>query len=86
MPTLSNQKLNSYLKEIADICEISKPLTFHIARHTFATTITLTNGVPIETVSKLLGHTKLSTTQIYAKVIESKLDEDMERLSKRLGV
>jgi len=86
LPTLSNQKLNSYLKEIADICEISKPLTFHIARHTFATTITLTNGVPIETVSKLLGHTKLSTTQIYAKVIESKLDEDMERLSKRLGV
>ncbi len=85
LPMLSNQKLNSYLKEIADICEISKPLTFHIARHTFATTITLTNGVPIETVSKLLGHTKLSTTQIYAKVIESKLSEDMELLSRKLG-
>jgi integrase len=84
LPTLSNQKLNSYLKEIADMCDITKPLTFHIARHTFATTVTLTNGVPIETVSKLLGHTKLSTTQIYAKVIESKLSDDMDKLSKRL--
>ncbi|WP_166965416.1 site-specific integrase, partial [Yeosuana marina] len=54
-PTISNQKLNSYLKEIADVCRIQKNLTFHIARHTFATTITLSNGVPIETVSKLLG-------------------------------
>ncbi|RKR82786.1 site-specific recombinase XerD [Mucilaginibacter gracilis] len=85
LPTLSNQKLNSYLKEIADMCDITKPLTFHIARHTFATTVTLTNGVPIETVSKLLGHSKLTTTQIYAKVIESKLGDDMARLSERLG-
>lgn len=84
LPTLSNQKLNSYLKEIADTCDIVKPLTFHIARHTFATTVTLTNGVPIETVSKLLGHSKLITTQIYAKVIESKLGDDMAQLSKRL--
>jgi site-specific recombinase XerD len=84
LPTLSNQKLNSYLKEIADMCDITKPLTFHIARHTFATTVTLTNGVPIETVSKLLGHSKLTTTQIYAKVIESKLGDDMARLSERL--
>lgn len=84
LPTLSNQKLNSYLKEIADMCDITKPLTFHIARHTFATTVTLTNGVPIETVSKLLGHTKLSTTQIYAKVIESKISDDMALLTKRL--
>ncbi|QEM03133.1 site-specific integrase [Mucilaginibacter rubeus] len=84
LPTLSNQKLNSYLKEIADMCDITKPLTFHIARHTFATTVTLTNGVPIETVSKLLGHSKLTTTQIYAKVIESKLGDDMVRLSERL--
>ena len=84
LPTLSNQKLNSYLKEIADMCEITKPLTFHIARHTFATTITLTNGVPIETVSKLLGHTKLTTTQIYAKVIESKISDDMAILSEKL--
>ena len=86
LPSLSNQKLNSYLKEIADMCDITKPLTFHIARHTFATTITLTNGVPIETVSKLLGHSKLSTTQIYAKVIESKISDDMALLSKRLQV
>ena len=70
-PNISNQKLNSYLKEIADLCRIKKNLTFHIARHTFATTITLSNGVPIETVSKLLGHTKIATTQIYAKVIDS---------------
>ena len=86
LPTLSNQKLNSYLKEIADMCGITKPLTFHIARHTFATTVTLTNGVPIETVSKLLGHSKLTTTQIYAKVIESKLADDMARLSEKLGI
>jgi integrase len=84
LPTLSNQKLNSYLKEIADTCDITKPLTFHIARHTFATTVTLTNGVPIETVSKLLGHSKLTTTQIYAKVVESKLTDDMAQLSKQL--
>jgi len=68
-PKISNQKLNAYLKEIADVCGIQKNLTFHIARHTFATTVTLSNGMPIETVSKLLGHSKISTTQIYAKVI-----------------
>jgi site-specific recombinase XerD len=66
----SNQKLNSYLIEIADICNITKNLTCHIARHTFATTITLTNGVLIETVSKMLSHKSLQTTQIYSKVIE----------------
>lgn len=59
---------------------MKKNLTFHMARHTFATTVTLTNGVPIETVSKLLGHTKLSTTQIYAKVIERKVSDDMNAL------
>jgi site-specific recombinase XerD len=85
LPTYSNQKLNNYLKEIATACEINKPLTFHIARHTFATTITLTNGVPIESISKMLGHTKLSTTQIYAKVVESKLGSDMASLRKILG-
>lgn len=66
------------------MCDITKPLTFHIARHTFATTVTLTNGVPIETVSKLLGHTKLSTAQIYAKVVESKISDDMALLTVRL--
>ena len=80
LPKLSNQKLNSYLKEIADLCGIKKNLTFHMARHTFATTVTLTNGVPIETVSKLLGHTKLATTQIYARVVEKKVSKDMEKL------
>ena len=67
LPVLSNQKLNSYLKEIADICGIKKNLTFHVARHTFATTTTLAKGVPIETVSKMLGHTNIKTTQIYTK-------------------
>ncbi len=84
-PTMSNQKLNTYLKEIADVCGINKNLTFHIARHTFATTITLSNGVPIETVSKILGHTKLSTTQIYAKVLENKISTDMQNLKDKLS-
>ena len=79
LPTLSNQKTNSYFKEISDFCGIKKNLTFHVARHTFATTVTLTNGVPIETVSKLLGHTKLATTQIYARVVDQKVKQDMER-------
>jgi integrase/recombinase XerD len=83
-PNISNQKLNSYLKEIADLCEITKNLTFHLARHTFATTVTLTNGVPIESVSKILGHSKISTTQIFAKVIEKKVGEDMKKLKVRL--
>ncbi|MFO8234724.1 MAG: site-specific integrase [Bacteroidales bacterium] len=85
LPTYSNQRLNSYLKEIADLCGIKKRLTFHIARHTFATTVTLTNGVPIETVSRLLGHASLRTTQIYAKVVEQKLGEDMDTLKNKLS-
>jgi site-specific recombinase XerD len=84
LPSISNQKLNSYLKEVADLCDIEKNLTFHMARHTFATTVTLTNGVPIETVSKLLGHTKLATTQIYARVVEKKISEDMNNLRHKL--
>ena len=83
-PKISNQKVNAYLKEIAIAAGIKKNLTFHMARHTFATTVTMTNGVPIETISKMLGHRKLSTTQIYAKVIEQKVCEDMERLRDRL--
>jgi site-specific recombinase XerD len=77
---LSNQKMNAYLKEIAGVCEINKELTFHIARHTFATTVTLTNGVPIESVSKMLGHKNLRTTQHYAKVLDKKVGEDMKIL------
>ncbi|WP_394333760.1 site-specific integrase [Flavobacterium frigoris] len=77
LPILSNQKMNAYLKEIAGICEIEKELTFHITRHTFAATVTLTNGVPIESVSKMLGHKNLRTTQHYAKVLDKKVSEDM---------
>ncbi|WP_282038190.1 site-specific integrase [Saccharicrinis aurantiacus] len=84
-PSISNQKINSYLKEIADRCDIHKNLTFHLARHTFATTITLSNGVPIETVSRMLGHTKLTTTQIYARVVENKISDDMKELRTRLS-
>ena len=83
-PVISNQKFNEYLKEIAIICEIDKPVTAHIGRHTFATTITLSNGVPIETVQKMLAHSNLATTQIYSKVVDTKISEDMERLSKRI--
>lgn len=83
-PVISNQKLNSYLKEVADLCGITSHLTFHLARHTFATSVTLSNGVPIETVSKMLGHTTLRTTQIYAKVIERKVSDDMLLLREKL--
>ena len=70
LPVLSNQKSNAYLKEIADLCDIKKNLTTHLARHTFATTVTLSNGVPIETVGQMLGHKNLRTTQHYAKIID----------------
>ena len=85
LPILTNQRMNSYLKEIADVCGISKVLTFHIARHTFATTITLTNGVPIESVSKMLGHKNIRTTQHYAKIVDRKVGEDMKLLKDRLN-
>lgn len=84
LPILSNQKMNAYLKEIADLCQINKNLTFHLARHTFATTITLNNGVPLESVSKMLGHKSLKTTQHYAKILDSKVGEDMSILKKKL--
>jgi len=84
LPILSNQKMNAYLKEIADVCGIPKDLTFHIARHTFATTVTLLNGVPIETVSKMLGHTNIKTTQHYARILDIKVGEDMGALRKKL--
>lgn len=83
-PVITNEKINLYLKEVANACGIRKNLTFHMARHTFATTVTLSNGVPIETVSKLLGHTKIATTQIYARVIERKVSEDMEMLRNKM--
>jgi len=80
LPVPTNQKMNSYLKEIMDVCGINKNLTFHIARHTFATTVTLSNGVPIETVSKMLGHKNLKTTQHYAKILDKKISDDMQKL------
>jgi len=80
LPICSNQRMNGYLKEIAFICNIEKNLTTHLARHTFATTVTLTNGVPIESVSKMLGHTNIRTTQIYSKVIDRKVSNDMKHL------
>lgn len=85
LPVLTNQKMNSYLKEIADICGINKTLTFHIARHTFATTVTLSNGVPIESVSKMLGHTNIKTTKHYAKILDIKVSHDMAMLKQRLA-
>jgi len=81
---LSNQKVNSYLKEIADMCGVEKTLHFHVARHTFATTITLANNIPIETVSRMLGHSRITMTQHYSKVIDQKMDRDIDELSKRL--
>jgi len=84
LPIISNQRLNSYLKEIADLCGLEKHLTFHLARHTFATTVTLAKGVPMETVSKMLGHTRIKTTQIYARITNSKIGNDMSELSKKL--
>lgn len=85
LPVFTNQRMNSYLKEVADLCGIKKWLTFHMARHTFATTVTLSNGVPIETVSKMLGHSNIKTTQHYAKVLDSKTSTDMAALAQRLN-
>jgi site-specific recombinase XerD len=86
LPVLSNQKMNAYLKEIADMCNIHKQLTFHIARHTFATTVTLSNGVPIESVSKMLGHRSIKITQHYAKILDVKVGADMGELKKKLAI
>jgi site-specific recombinase XerD len=77
---ISNQKMNAYLKEIATICRIDKEITFHLARHTFATTVTLCNDIPMETVSKMLGHSRITMTQHYSKVIDSKIARDTSKL------
>jgi site-specific recombinase XerD len=84
LPVKSYQNYNGYLKEVAYICEIPLELSTHIARHTFATTICLDNGVPIETVSKMLGHKNIRTTQIYAKVSKKKISNNMSELEKKL--
>lgn len=85
LPVYSNQKINEYLKTIADNCNINKKLTFHCARHTFATTVTLSNNVSMESVSKMLGHKSIKTTQHYAKILDKKVSEDMNNLKKILN-
>lgn len=77
--------MNAYLKEIADVCGIQKDLTYHIAKHTFATTVTLMNNVPIETVSKMLGHRSIQMTQHYAKILDIKVGKDMAHLREKFS-
>ncbi|MFA6245307.1 MAG: site-specific integrase [Mucilaginibacter sp.] len=83
LPQISNQKANAYLKDIARLLGWTKRLTFHCARHTFATTVTLTNGVPIETVGQMLGHKNINTTQLYARVTDTRVSRDMKPLKKK---
>lgn len=86
LPVISNQKVNDYLKEISALCDLDFELTFHAARHTFATTVTLSNGVPFETVSRMLGHKTLRMTQHYAKVLDNKISADMQALKEKLNI
>jgi site-specific recombinase XerD len=86
LPVLSNQKMNIYLKKIIDLCKIYKKISFHKARHTFATTVTLSNNVPIETVSKMLGHSSIKATQHYAKLLDIKVASDMQALEEKLAL
>ena len=83
LPILSNQKMNAYLKEIADVCGIEKNLTCHVARHTFATMI-LNMGASMESVSKMLGHTNIKTTQIYARITNQKVARDMMAVASQI--
>ena len=85
LPVLSNQKMNSYLKKIRDLCGIEKNLTFHLAQHTMATTIALSNGMPMESLAKLLEHKNVRTTQLYARITDTKLNADMESLEEKLA-
>jgi integrase/recombinase XerD len=84
LPKISNQKVNSYLKIISDQAELKRPLTHHMARHTFATTVCLNNGMPLEDVSKLLGHSSLKTTQIYGRITQERLQKSMEKINKKI--
>ena len=85
LPVMSNAKYNLYLKEIAELCGIQKNVTSHLARHTFATTVTYANGVSIESISKMLGHTKISTTQIYARIVDKTISDEMDKLARTLN-
>lgn len=84
LPMISNQNMNEYLHEIAEICKINKKITCHVARHTFAT-LCMTAGLPIESVSKMLGHSNIRTTQTYARIIDQKLSNDMNLLAEKLN-
>ena len=84
LPMISNQNMNEYLHEIAEICRINKKITCHVARYSFAT-LCMTAGVPIESVSKMLGHSNIRTTQIYARIIDQKLSSDMSLLAEKLN-
>lgn len=86
LPVRSNQKMNAYLKEIADVCGIDKNFSSHLARHTFATTVTLNNNVPIETVSKMLGHSSINMTKIYARLLDKKVGQDMKHLNNKYSL
>jgi site-specific recombinase XerD len=86
LPVISNQKLNAYLKEIANIVGIEKNLTFHVARHTFATTVTLQNGISIEAVSRMMGHTNIQSTQHYARIVDKKIADEMMAMSERVNL
>ena len=85
LPVLSNQKMNAYLKEIADICGINKTLTTHCARHTFATTVALANGISLESTSKMLGHASLTMTKRYARILDSTIGQEMTQLAGKLS-
>ena len=86
LPVISNQKMNAYLKEIANIVGIEKNLTFHVARHTFATTVTLQNGISIEAVSRMMGHTNIRSTQHYARIVDKKIADEMMAMSERVNL
>jgi site-specific recombinase XerD len=83
-PGISNQRFNSYLKEVADLSGVDKNLTVHMARHTFATTVMLQNGASLEVVQKALGHAKIATTEIYAKMVDSRVAAEMGGIEKKM--
>jgi integrase len=85
LPVFSNQKLSAYLKKIQMMARLKKNLTFHVARLTFATTVTMTNGMPIESVAKMMGHKNIKTTQHYARIVDSKINNDLIDLANRIG-
>jgi site-specific recombinase XerD len=85
LPIVSNQKMNAYLKEIADICDISKRLTTHVARHTYATTVNLKNGVSLQTVQKLLGHATIKQTEHYARMDDNDVKNSCKKASKKVN-